>query len=184
MPIVPAITEQNRRWWVLVAMTVVMLPLTIDGFGFVVALPTIASDLRGGTTDLAWVLNVAILFFGASVMVMARLADIFGRRRLLLVGIVVLALASVGCALAPTIGALIVLGALEGLGMGIVYGASFPIVTSAFPPEQRSTGIGLWAAAFLTGNVFGGVLAGWLSQSVSWRALSGSISRCWRSRPS
>ncbi len=107
-------------------MTVVILPLTINAFGFVVALPTIASSLHGGTTDLAWVLNVAILFFGASVMVTARLADILGRKRILLGGIAVLTLASVGCALAPSIRALTAFRALEGLGMGMVYGAALP----------------------------------------------------------
>lgn len=165
------ITEQNRRWWVVVAMTVVMLPLTIDGFGFVVALPTIASDLKAGTSDLAWILNIAMLFFGAATMVMGRLADILGRRRVLIGGIGLMTLASIGCALAPSVGFLTFMRGVEGLSMGTLYGASFPIVANSFPPEQRSTGIGLWAAGFLTGNVFGSPLAGWLSSSISWRAI-------------
>jgi MFS family permease len=117
------------------------------------------------------VLNMAILFFGAGAMVLGRLSDIVGRRRLLLAALAVVAVASVGCALAPSVGALIGFRALEGIGMSGTYAASFPIVSNAFPPERRSVGLGMWAAGFMFGNVVGGPVAGWFSQSLSWRWL-------------
>jgi EmrB/QacA subfamily drug resistance transporter len=152
-------------------MALVMLPISIDSFGLVVALPSISSTFSATTSELAWVLNMAILFFGAGAMVLGRLSDIVGRRRLLLSSLAVVAVASVGCALAPSIGALIGFRALEGIGMSGTYAASFPIVSNAFPPERRSVGLGMWAAGFLFGNVVGGPVAGWFSQSLSWRWL-------------
>ena len=152
-------------------MALVMLPISIDSFGLVVALPSISSRFSATTSELAWVLNMAILFFGAGAMVLGRLSDIVGRRRLLLTSLAVMAVASVGCALAPSVGALIGFRALEGIGMSGTYAASFPIVSNAFPPERRSVGLGMWAAGFMFGNVVGGPVAGWFSQSLSWRWL-------------
>ncbi|HEY6624494.1 MAG TPA: MFS transporter [Acidimicrobiales bacterium] len=152
-------------------MALVMLPISIDSFGLVVALPSISSSFSATTSELAWVLNMAVLFFGAGAMVLGRLSDIVGRRRLLIAAMGVLALASVGCALAPSIGTLIGFRALEGIGMSGIYAASFPIVSNAFPPERRSIGLGMWAAGFMLGNVVGGPLAGWFSESLSWRWL-------------
>lgn len=152
-------------------MALVMLPISIDSFGLVVALPSIGARFSATTSELAWVLNMAILFFGAGAMVLGRLSDIVGRRRLLLASLAVVAVASVGCALAPSIGALIGFRALEGIGMSGTYAASFPIVSNAFPPRRRSVGLGMWAAGFMFGNVVGGPVAGWFAQSLSWRWL-------------
>ena len=165
------ITEGNRRWWVVVAMTVAMLPLSIDTFGFVVALPTIGSEFSAGTAELAWILNVAVLMFGACTMAAGRLGDIVGRRRMVIWGMAVMVGSSIGCALAPSVGVLIVFRGIEGVSMAMLYGSSFPIVADAFPAEQRATGIAYWAAGYLSGNVIGAPLAGWLADSVSWRAL-------------
>jgi EmrB/QacA subfamily drug resistance transporter len=165
------ITEGNRRWWVVVAMTLAMLPLSIDTFGFVVALPTVGSEFNAGTAELAWILNIAVLMFGACTMAMGRLGDIVGRRRVVIWGMGVMVASSIGCALAPSAAVLIVFRGVEGVSMAMLYGSSFPIVANAFPESQRATGIAYWAAGYLSGNVIGAPLAGWLSQSVSWRAL-------------
>jgi len=165
------ITEENRRWWVLGSMTVALLPLSIGGFGYVVTLPAIASDLHGTAADLAWTLNIEVLFFGASTMVMGRLADVIGRRRMVGAGMLAVILSSVACALAPSVELLIVFRGLQGISFGMVYGASLPIVSTAFPDEQRATGLGMWAAGYLIGAVLGTPLAGLLADAVSWRAL-------------
>lgn len=165
------VTEQNRRWWVLAAMTVAMLPLSIGGFGYVVMLPAVASDLHGTAADLAWTLNVEVLFFGASTMVMGRLADVIGRRRMVVGGMLAIVLSSMACALAPSVELLIVFRGLQGISFGMVYGASLPIVSTAFPAQQRATGLGLWAAGYLIGAVVGTPVAGLLAGAVSWRAL-------------
>ena len=152
-------------------MTVAMLPLSIDTFGFVVALPTVGSEFNAGTAELAWILNIAVLMFGACTMAMGRLGDIVGRRRVVIWGMGVMVASSIGCALAPSAAVLIVFRGVEGISMAMLYGSSFPIVANAFPESQRATGIAYWAAGYLSGNVIGAPLAGWLSQSVSWRAL-------------
>lgn len=163
--------KKSHSWWIVAAMAIVMLPISMDRFGLVVALPSIGSRFSAGTSELAWVLNITFVFFGAGAMVLGRLCDIAGRRRLLLVSMAVLALSSVGCAAAPDILALLVFRALQGVGMSGVYAASFPIVNTAFAPERRSRGLGMWTAGFLLGNVIGAPLTGWLSDSLSWRWL-------------
>jgi EmrB/QacA subfamily drug resistance transporter len=152
-------------------MTVAMLPLSIDTFGFVVALPTVGSEFNASTAELAWILNVAILMFGSCTMAAGRLGDIVGRRRMVIWGMAVMVVSSIGCAVAPSVGVLIVFRGVEGVSMAMLYGSSFPIVADAFPKEQRPTGIAYWAAGYLSGNVIGAPLAGWLADSVSWRAL-------------
>ncbi|HEX3946393.1 MAG TPA: MFS transporter, partial [Acidimicrobiales bacterium] len=158
-----------RVWWVVVAMAVAVLPLPIDSFGLVVALPSIGARFSATTATLAWVLNGAMLAFGAGVMVLGRLSDVFGRRRMVLYAMAVLGAGSMGCALAPSMGVLIAFRVLEGAGMAGVYAASFPIVNHAFPPARRAMGLGLWAGGFMLGTVIGPPLAGWLVQHLSWR---------------
>jgi MFS family permease len=152
-------------------MTVALLPLSIGGFGYVLTLPAIASDLHGTAANLAWTLNVEVLFFGVSTMVMGRLADVIGRRRMGVAGMLAIILSSVACALAPSVELLIVFRDLQGISFGMVYGASLPIVSSAFPDKQRATGLGMWAAGYLIGAVVGTPMAGLLADAVSWRAL-------------
>jgi MFS family permease len=150
-------------------MAVVVLPLPIDSFGLVVALPSIGARFSATTSTLAWVLNVAMLMFGAGVMVLGRLSDVFGRRRTVICAMAALGAGSVGCALAPSIGVLIAFRVVEGLGMSGVSAASVPIVNNVFPAERRALGLGLWAGGFMLGTVIGPPMAGWFSQHLSWR---------------
>jgi MFS family permease len=80
----PAITDANRKWWVVTAMSGVMIILTLDFFGLTVALPAIGKDLDASTNTLLWTVNAYLLAFVSAMIVVGRLADIVGRRKITL----------------------------------------------------------------------------------------------------
>src|SRR5205807_6966295 len=90
----------DRRWWVVVAMSGVMVLLTLDFFGLTVALPRIGEDLHASTSSLLWVINGYLLLFAAPIIAVGRLADIVGRRKVVLVGIVIFVAGSALCPVA------------------------------------------------------------------------------------
>src|SRR5215212_9851761 len=96
----PLVTERNRKWWVVLAMAITTLLMTIDFNGLTVALPTIGRDLNTSTTGLQWTINAYLLALAAPSVAAGRLADIFGRRRVLLIGTVVFIAGSAASGLA------------------------------------------------------------------------------------
>jgi MFS family permease len=95
-----AISGRNRKWWVVVAMALATILITIDFGGFMIVLPTIGRDLDTSTTGLQWSANAYLLAFAVVMVAAGRLADIVGRRRLLFIGIAIFIVASTFCGLA------------------------------------------------------------------------------------
>src|SRR5207302_7093966 len=96
-----AVTDR-RKWLVVVAMSGVMVLLTLDFFGLTVALPRIGEDLKASTSSLLWVINGYLLLFAAPIIAVGRLADIVGRRKVVLVGIVIFVAGSALCTVAQS----------------------------------------------------------------------------------
>jgi MFS family permease len=94
------VTERNRKWWTVVAMALATILITIDFSGVMLALPTIGRDLDTSTTGLQWTANAYLLAFTVPMVAAGRLADIFGRRKVLLIGIILFVVASAFCGLA------------------------------------------------------------------------------------
>jgi EmrB/QacA subfamily drug resistance transporter len=166
---VPLITAHNRRWWVVIAMSGVMILLTVDFFGITVALPSIGDDLDASTTTLLWTLNAYLLAFVSPMIAIGRFADIFGRRKMALIGIVLFVGASAACAGAPTDLFLIGARIVQGVGGGIIFTVSVSIVNDAFPPAERAKALGIWSGVGLAGSALGPFLAGILTEFASWR---------------
>ncbi len=164
------INDRNRRWWTVAAMALTTLLITIDFNGLVVALPTIGRDLDTSTTGLQWTINAYLLAFAAPTVAAGRLADIFGRRRVLLIGTIIFVVGSTASGLAQSGSWLIAARVVQGLGASAFFAASLSIVSNAFPPQQRSRGIGIWAAIGTVGLAIGPLVGGFLTQSLSWRA--------------
>lgn len=131
----PAITERNRKWWTVVAMTLTTLLMTIDFNGITVALPTIGRDLDTSTTGLQCTINAYLLALAAPGGDRGRLADIFGRRRVVLIGTVVFIFGSMASGLAQADWWLIPARIVQGFGAAAFFAASWR--TAGSPSSSR-----------------------------------------------
>jgi EmrB/QacA subfamily drug resistance transporter len=143
----------------------------IDGSVTNVALPAIGKSLGGDAANLPWIINAYLLPLSALLLFGGAAGDHFGRRRMLIAGIVLFALASVGCALAPNLEALLASRALQGIGAAILMPNSLGILGSSFGGEARGRAVGTWAAAGAIASAVGPPLGGWLVDTVGWRAI-------------
>lgn len=159
----------DRKTRVVIAMAGGMLLITLDFFGLTVALPKIGEDLHASTSSLLWVVNAYLLAFAAPIIAAGRLADIVGRRKVVLTGIVIFVVASAVCGLATSPAMLIVARLVQGVGGGTIFATALSVVSNAFPPERRAAAIGLWSGIGATGSAIGPFVAGVLTQAVSWR---------------
>jgi EmrB/QacA subfamily drug resistance transporter len=167
--LVALITEMNRKWWTVAAMALTTLLMTIDFNGLTVALPAIGRDLDTSTMDLQWTVNAYLLAFAAPTVAAGRLADIFGRRKVLLIGTTVFVVGSAASGLAQADWWLIAARVVQGVGASAFFAASLSIVNNAFRPEERSKGIGVWASAGTMGLAVGPLVGGFLTEALSWR---------------
>ena len=143
----------------------------VDGSVVNVGLPAIGRDLHGAASDLQWVVNAYLLPLSALLLLGGALGDRFGRRRLLILGITLFALASAACAASQRLDALFAARGVQGLGAALLLPNSLAILGSAFEGEARSRAVGLWAAVSAMAAAAGPVLGGWLIDTVGWRAI-------------
>lgn len=143
----------------------------IDGTVVNVALPAIQDAIGASAPAAQWVVNAYTLALGALVLVGGAAGDRFGRRRVFLLGIVVFALASAGCAAAPGPASLIAARAAQGVGGALMVPGSLALIAATFPEAERGRAIGTWAGAGALTTALGPVLGGWLVDAWSWRAV-------------
>ena len=149
-----------------VAQFVIVLDATIVA----IALPAVQADLGLSTTALGWVITAYTLVFGGCLLAAGRLADRVGRRRAFIGGMVVFAVASLACGLAPSGAALLGGRVVQGLGAALVSPAALSLVTAARPHGRaRARALGWWTAAAAGGGASGWVLGGLLSGLLDWR---------------
>ncbi|WP_407156487.1 MFS transporter [Bradyrhizobium sp. STM 3557] len=143
----------------------------IDSSVVNVALPAIQRDLGAGAGTTQWFANAYLLMLGALVLIGGSAADHYGRRRVFISGVIVFALASVACGLAPNAPALVVSRAAQGCGAALLTPASLAMLGAAFGEADRNRAIGLWAGFGALTSAIGPVLGGWLVDQLSWRAI-------------
>jgi len=134
------------------------------------ALPAIASTLRG-VTDLSWVVVAYLLCATVAAPVYGHLGDAFGRRRLLMIALSIFTVASAACTFAPTLGALIVARAVQGLGGGGLMTMAQSIIGENVPPRERGRFSAYFAMLFAASSTAGPVLGAYLTEALSWRAV-------------
>jgi EmrB/QacA subfamily drug resistance transporter len=152
----------------LLAMT--QFVIVIDASIVNVALPSIGRHLHFARTDLSWVVNAYTLTFGGFLLLGGRLADLLGRRRMFMLGLVVFSVASFAGGIAQSEGWLIVARAVQGLGAAIVSPAALSIITTTFAEgAERNRALGVWGAVAGAGGAAGVLLGGVLTSGLSWR---------------
>ncbi|HEY7891630.1 MAG TPA: DHA2 family efflux MFS transporter permease subunit [Solirubrobacteraceae bacterium] len=136
-----------------------------------VALPTIQRDLGGGLAAQQWVVNAYLLTLGSLILIGGSLGDLFGERRIFALGVGGFGAASLLCALAPTIGALIAARALQGVASALLTPSALAVIVSTFPQAERAPAIGSWTAWGGIAMVLGPLIGGELLAITSWRSI-------------
>ena len=159
----------TRRWWVLAAVSLAAFMTYLDNNIVNVAIPTIQHSLHLSVSGLEWVVSSYLLTVAGLLLVGGRLADVFGRRRLFLIGMVVFTLSSLAAGLAGSGGVLIGSRAVQGIGAALLMPATLAIIMATFTNvRERSTAIGIWAAVGALALATGPALGGLISQHLHW----------------
>jgi EmrB/QacA subfamily drug resistance transporter len=160
----------RRRWIALAVLAVAQFMVFLDETVVNVALPSIKADLGFSQSSLPWVVNAYILMFGGLLLLGGRIADLFGRRRVFLIGTAIFGLASLADGLAGSEGMLLGARAVQGIGAALATPAALSLVTALFPPgRERTRALALWGALAGLGFAIGILLGGVITEIASWR---------------
>lgn len=157
-----------RRWAILGVLVVSLLVVVLDNTILNIALPTIQRDLKASQGELVWAVDSYILAFAALLFTWGVLGDRFGRKKILIIGLVLFAAASAVCAFSVSSGMLIGFRAVMGIGGAAVLPTTLAIITVVFPPHERGKAIGAWAGAVGAAVALGPILGGVLLQNPQW----------------
>jgi EmrB/QacA subfamily drug resistance transporter len=159
----------DKRWIALILLCVAQFVVVLDASIVNVALPTIGHALDFSESNLPWVVNAYVLTFGGFLLLGGRLADLLGRRRVFMAGLVLFALASLAGGLATSSGQLVVARAVQGLGAAILSPAALSIVATTFKDgAERNKALGIWGAVAGSGGAAGVLLGGVLTEGLGW----------------
>src|SRR5438552_5353147 len=152
----------NARRWIRAATILGSSMAFIDSTVVNVALPALQSSFGASVVDVQWVVEAYGLFLGALILVGGWVGDLFGRRRVFVIGVTMFALASVACGFAQDINQLITARALQGVGAAFLVPGSLAIISASFREEERGKAIGTWSGFTAITTAIGPVLGGWL----------------------
>src|ERR671921_940707 len=163
-------TMDNRtKWLALVVLCLGDLMIVLDGTIVNVALPSIRDDLGFSQASLVWVVNAYLLTFGGFLLLGGRLGDLFGHRRLFLIGISIFTVASLFCGLANSQEFLIIARAAQGIGGAIVSVVALSLIMIMFTePAERAKAMGIVGFVLSGGGTAGVLLGGVLTETVAW----------------
>jgi EmrB/QacA subfamily drug resistance transporter len=161
-------SPEFRKWWTLVAVAFGLFMIMLDNTVVNVSLPSIERDLHIQISELEWVVNAYALTFGVLLLSGGKLADLLGRRRIFVVGLVIFTASSFFCGIANGATTLIAARTVQGVGAALMNPATLSIITATFPPRQRGTAIGIWAGVSAMALAIGPLVGGFITQNFSW----------------
>ena len=165
----PSQATRDQRWIALALLASAMFVVVLDASIVNVALPSIGRDLQFSQDDLSWVVNAYVLVFGGFLLLGGRLADLLGRRRLFIAGLILFVLASLAGGLAQSDGQLIAARSVQGLGAALLSPAALSLVTVLFADgAERNKAMGVWGAVAGSGGAVGVLLGGVLTRWAGW----------------
>jgi MFS family permease len=157
-----------RKWWALIAIAASVLVVGLDLTVLNLALPTIATDLHASTSDLQWISDAYSLVLAAAMLPAGLLGDRFGRKKVLLVALVLFGASSAACAYAGSVGELIAARAVLGIGAAAIFPLSLAVIPVLFAPEERQKAIALMASATFISFPIGPIVGGYLLDHFWW----------------
>ena len=165
-------TAATRPWLVLLATSLGVLLAQIDTSVVNLALKSIGADLHAGVSALQWVIDAYNLVYASLLLTGGTLGDLYGRRRIFVLGIALFTVGTLTCALAPSTAILIGGRLMSGLGAAFALPMSLVLLTLAYPArEQRAHALGVWASCNGLAFIIGPTLGGWLVDSIGWRSI-------------
>lgn len=162
-------TMERQQRLVLVVSILASVVAAIDGFIVNVALPTISRELGGGLIVQQWTVDAYLITLGSLILIAGSLSDLFGRKRILLVGLIWFGITSLLCAVAPSGTFLILARALEGMGGALLVPSSLALIISTFSGSAQNKAIGTWTAWLSIATVMGPLAGGLILSVISWR---------------
>ena len=166
-----AAVASPRRWWILVALSLATTIIQFDQSGMTLALPHVQAELEATTQQLQWVMDAYSLALASVVLTAGAVSDRYGRRKVFLLGIVVLAVGSLIGALAPDANVVIAGRAVMGIGGAMFMPGTLSIITHVFDRDTRPTAIGIWGAVTSLGVIVGPLISGAVLQIWHWRGI-------------
>jgi EmrB/QacA subfamily drug resistance transporter len=167
-PQAPGANRDPRRWWILAALCLSLFVVTVDNTVLNVAIPSLVTDLGLSTGQVQWVVDAYSLVFAGLLLTAGSLSDRYGRKKGLLLGLVLFGAGSAAAAFAQTSGQLVVLRGLMGVGGAFLMPGTLSILVNVFEADERPKAIGLWGAVSALGVSTGPVLGGLLVNHFWW----------------
>src|SRR5215470_6337358 len=155
--------------WILAATILGSSMAFIDSTVVNVAIPTLQATFHASVVDVQWVVESYGIFLSSLILAGGALGDLFGRRRIFLLGVGAFAAASAACGLASSIHQLIIARCLQGIGAALLVPGSLAIISASFDEDSRGQAIGTWSGFTAITSALGPALGGWLIQQASWR---------------
>ncbi len=165
----PATERRHSPWLVLTILCLGFFMILLDTTIVNIAIPAMSDHLDASLSDILWILNAYILVYAVLLITAGRLGDLYGPKRLFLIGMVIFTAASVACGFAQDPAQMIVFRILQGLGGALLTPQTLSVLTVIFPADKRGAAFGIWGAVAGVATLAGPVLGGWLVTDFGWR---------------